>query len=1463
VGGSGYTPVLTASSAGGNIDTSGNGWLRMTSSSTNQATYAYDTNSFAAANATITATFNYASYNGSGADGITFFLADASKTFAVGAYGGSLGYAQKTNAGGGGADINGMNGGYIGVGIDEFGNFSNPSEGRVGGTGFVPNAIAVRGPGQGLTGYNYLGGTNGLGTQIAFPSSTTRPTGSNLRTIQVVITATNQMTVYMATGGTTNFIPLYSIDLSGYTRPDSLIMGFTSGTGGSTDIHEIQAVTLSSVVSNLWKNASGDSTWATATNWNNTPAAVPASGSDILLDNTFVSSAQNIAVTGTKVIRNLQIDAPFSYTLSGGTLELNGSSATGPSGIFVSQTHGSATQTIGSNLTADNAIQIQNNSSSTLALTGATVSLGNSTATLNGSGNTTISGIISGTGKIVQSGTGGTTLSGANTYSGGTTLSSGTLTVNNATGLGTGALTITGGNLSSTNGSSIANILTLQGNVGISGITTSGALTQTGGSYVVNLSNATQSGTVNLSNNNTSQTLTVQVDSGNSTISGNIVNGGTAAGNLTKTGNGNLILSGTETYTGTTNITTGSIILGGNNTLANTSSVAIGAAGTLNLNGYSQQIGNLTASAGGATIDFGTAAGNNTFVFGTYTPPASGVLVVNNYQSGSDTLATTVKTSSQGTNGTQTINNSIYISGYGVATENTTTSSTLYGSAYLLTPAAASTNEWKGTSNSTWSTGTNWNNGAKPTTTQIAVFNTLGTARPNVTLDGNNTIAGIQFGNQSTANYTITGNNTLTLSATIPYIQQQSSKDQTLSPSAITISNSTVADITGSGNLTIGANITGGNSSVNLIKDGTGAGKLILTGNNTGLTGSVYINNGIVQAGNTKALGTNTTYVTGGSTLELSGGISPTNALSVSGAGVGSAGAIHNVNGSNTLSGTITEVADTVVAADSGTSLSLTGNFTGTNTNTTLSGAGNITLGTINTGTGAVTVNSTGTTNFSGSSANTYTGTTTLNAGTLTLAKTANVTAVAGNLTINGGTVNENASGQIASTATVSLNGGTLALGSSVTNTFSTLTSASGSTLNLGSGAVATISSSSSNLLSGNITGGGGLATSGTGSVTLGGNNTYSGGTSVGSIVTPISSTAFGTGTVTVNSGGSVETQNTVNLANNFTLNSTGTTAYNGAIENISGNTTISGTVTLAGSSRIQSDSGTLIASGNVALGANTLNVGGAGNTTISGVISGTSGSSLTKDGTGTLALSGTNTFAGTVVVNAGTVLANAANVFNSSNQITVNTGSILNLNSLSETVASITNNGTLALGSGGTLTLSSGASTLGGTLTGSGYIVIGPGTSLTLAANFNAPNVSFILNGGTLNLNGTSDTFGNIAVTTASVLDFGNSAASTLNSSVVQLVGSATLSVTNWVNTVDYFYTQNFVGATLGTRGGTPLNQVTFTGYSSNSTAWQSWDHQITPAPEPATYGAIFTGAALGLLAWRRRNKTAAPVSP
>jgi type IV pilus assembly protein PilY1 len=114
----------------------------------------------------IQVTFKTVTYHGSGsggtnsdgADGISFFLMDGSKAPGIGATGGSLAYSCSNSN----ANYDGLNGGYVGLGIDEFGNFLNGAAlmpGYTGsnvatgdntafGYGFKPGRIGLRGAGS-------------------------------------------------------------------------------------------------------------------------------------------------------------------------------------------------------------------------------------------------------------------------------------------------------------------------------------------------------------------------------------------------------------------------------------------------------------------------------------------------------------------------------------------------------------------------------------------------------------------------------------------------------------------------------------------------------------------------------------------------------------------------------------------------------------------------------------------------------------------------------------------------------------------------------------------------------------------------------------------------------------------------------------------------------------------------------------------------------------------------------------------------------------------------------------------------------------------------------------------------------------------------------------------------------------------------------------------------------------------
>ncbi|MGL4827879.1 MAG: DUF6701 domain-containing protein [Vibrio sp.] len=131
--------------------------MRLTEANYDQATAATYQRIFPAAGNLVTVEFDYyawANLSGIGADGIAVIFSDATITPKTGGFGGSLGYAPRTDSN---PQKPGFAGGWLGVGLDEFGNFSNPTEGRVGGPGFRAQSVALRGSES--SNYRYLTGT--------------------------------------------------------------------------------------------------------------------------------------------------------------------------------------------------------------------------------------------------------------------------------------------------------------------------------------------------------------------------------------------------------------------------------------------------------------------------------------------------------------------------------------------------------------------------------------------------------------------------------------------------------------------------------------------------------------------------------------------------------------------------------------------------------------------------------------------------------------------------------------------------------------------------------------------------------------------------------------------------------------------------------------------------------------------------------------------------------------------------------------------------------------------------------------------------------------------------------------------------------------------------------------------------------------------------------------------------------
>ena len=197
-------------------------------------------------------TFTDDSFNGStpGADGMTLFLTDASQPMpaAIGALGGSLGYAN------GNGTAPGIAGGYLGIALDEYGNFSNPTEGRNGGPGPIPETIAVRG--AAATGYQYIGGAQNASGQAASlpfsfdtPASATRPTNAPI--VQAILLPSGSLTVSIDRRDGNGFVQYYSQTVVGVNGqpavPANVYVGLTASTGGDFNRHQITGFSVAAV----------------------------------------------------------------------------------------------------------------------------------------------------------------------------------------------------------------------------------------------------------------------------------------------------------------------------------------------------------------------------------------------------------------------------------------------------------------------------------------------------------------------------------------------------------------------------------------------------------------------------------------------------------------------------------------------------------------------------------------------------------------------------------------------------------------------------------------------------------------------------------------------------------------------------------------------------------------------------------------------------------------------------------------------------------------------------------------------------------------------------------------------------------------------------------------------------------------------------------------------------------------
>ncbi len=870
-----------------------------------------------------------------------------------------------------------------------------------------------------------------------------------------------------------------------------------------------------------WDNSAGNSLWGTGSNWSS--GSVPGTTTDVIFDNTYVSTDQTLNLASTnRTVRTATFSSALNYTL-------NNTSATRRLEFYGTSTN--FTQSGSGNVVINAPVWL----STGLFMAG------------NGTGLATINGIISdgaGTDTVQKSGTFTLVLNGANSQDG-TILNAGTIEFGNNAAAGSGGLTLNGGTIRAGGGSrTLTNAITVGGDFTVDG---SNALTLSG----------------NMALGGTTRTVTTD-NTATTTFSGAV--SGTAG--LTKAGAGDLVLSGTNTYSGTTTISAGVLQIGaggttgtlGTGSVTNNASLIINRSNAYTVSNAISGTGSLTQAGTGTT----TLSGANTYT-GTTTVSAGALNIQHASALGTTAAGTTVASGAA--------LELQHVTGIAVGAETLGLSGTGVGAHGALRNVSGA-NPWTGAITLAASSEIQSDAGT------LTVSGNISSTNLALTLDGAGAtvlsgVVGLGTGaltKNGAGTATLSGANTYTGDTNVNAGPLQLGASNVLADATDVIVASgatfdlnnfsdTVASIAGAGNITLDAGTLtagGGNTSTtfsgvmsetgNFVKAGTGI--TTFSGVNT-YTGTTTVSAGTLRLGVANALNSATAItVAGGAIFDLNN-FSDT-VGSVAGAGSITLGSGTLTAGwdntSTTFSGVISETGSLIKTGSGTLTLSGANSYTGTttvNAGTLRSGAANVLPNT------AVTVSGTGAGATATLDLNGFSDTIgSLTLGGSTTTSGASVTTGAGTLTLGGNVTYDATSNPLGATIA-----GNLSLGGA-NRTFTIGDSTSAAT-DLAVSAV--------------ISSAGGLIKTGAGTLVLSSANTYTGATSINN------------GTLSINtlanvSGGSSALGAPTTVANGTIAIGTGATgatlAYTGA--GSSSNRVISLAGTTGGATLNASGSGAL-----------------------------------------------------------------------------------------------------------------------------------------------------------------------------------------------------------------------------------------------------------------------------------------------